>query len=205
MNDTRDKILDTAERLIAQQGYAATSLRQIIAEAGVNVAAVHYHFGSKEDLLDELVQRKAVKVNGVRLARLDALEHEFRGGKLDARPILEAFFEPAVEVAAAHPQFFLLMGRVISEGMLPDIAEKHFHPTMQRFQKALKQALPDVPPEELAWRLHFMVGAMAHTMASGPKLPRFGARETDLKRRMKLLVTFLAAGFRAPASKSEER
>ena len=58
MTETQDKILDTAERLIGEQGYAATSLRQIIAEAGVNLAAVHYHFGSKEELLDAVVMRK---------------------------------------------------------------------------------------------------------------------------------------------------
>ena len=71
MTDTKEKILDTAERLIGEQGYAATSLRQIIAEAGVNLAAVHYHFGSKEDLLDAVVVRKAGPVNEARLARLD--------------------------------------------------------------------------------------------------------------------------------------
>ena len=63
MNDTKEKILDTAERLIGEQGYAATSLRHIIAQAGVNLAAVHYHFGSKEDLLDAVVARKAAPVN----------------------------------------------------------------------------------------------------------------------------------------------
>ena len=205
MNDTRDKILDTAERLIGEQGYAATSLRHIIAEAGVNLAAVHYHFGSKEELLDELVLRKASKVNAVRIARLEALEHAVRGARLDVLPVLEAFFEPAVEVAAAHPQFFRLMGRIISEGMMPAIAEKHFRPTVQRFVKALRHALPEVPQEELLWRVHFMFGAMAHTMSGTPKLPRLVARETDLRWRMKLLVTFLAAGFRAPASQGEEK
>ena len=49
MIDTKQKILDAAEQLIAEQGYAATSLRQIIAEAGVNLASIHYHFGSKDD------------------------------------------------------------------------------------------------------------------------------------------------------------
>jgi AcrR family transcriptional regulator len=71
MIDTRDKILLTAEQLFAEQGYAATSLRQIIGKAGVNLAAVHYHFGSKEELLDELVHRKAEPVNQERLLRLD--------------------------------------------------------------------------------------------------------------------------------------
>jgi AcrR family transcriptional regulator len=57
------KILDTAERLFGEDGYKAVSLRHITAAAGVNLAAIHYYFGSKEELLDELVMRKAVPVN----------------------------------------------------------------------------------------------------------------------------------------------
>ena len=76
MTDTKEKILDTAERLIGEQGYAATSLRQIIAEAGVNLAAVHYHFGSKEDLLDAVVVRKVTPVNEARMAWLERVEAE---------------------------------------------------------------------------------------------------------------------------------
>ena len=81
MSETREKILDTAERLIGEQGYAATSLRQIITEAGVNLAAVHYHFGSKEELLDAVVMRKAGPVNEARLAALDLVEQEAGDGR----------------------------------------------------------------------------------------------------------------------------
>jgi AcrR family transcriptional regulator len=202
MNDTKDKILDTAERLIGEQGYASTSLRHIIAEAGVNLAAVHYHFGSKEELLDELVDRKVSKVNAARIARLEALERAAGGKRLEVLPILEAFFEPTADAASEHPRFVLLMGRMYAEGMLPRIAEKHFHATALRFIQALGRALPELPPEELLYRAHFMKGAMAHAMCSAPSLPVPGVRETDLRRRLKLLVTFLAAGFRAPATQS---
>src|SRR5213080_395686 len=105
MIDTRQKILQTAEQLFAEQGYAATSLRQIIAKAGVNLAAVHYHFGSKEDLLDQLVHRKADPVNRERLARLDRLERNAGGRPSNVEDILLAFLMPTAEVAAANPQF----------------------------------------------------------------------------------------------------
>src|SRR5437660_10289796 len=116
MIDTKDKLLETSELLFAQQGYAATSLRQIIAKAGVNLAAVHYHFGSKEDLLDQLVHRKADPVNRERLVRLDRLERDARGRPANAEDILLAFFMPTAEVAAANPQFVRVMGRIHSEG-----------------------------------------------------------------------------------------
>jgi AcrR family transcriptional regulator len=71
MNDTKTKLLDAAERLIGEHGYAATSLRQIISEAHANLASVHYHFGSKDELLDAVVMRRAAPVNDQRLALLD--------------------------------------------------------------------------------------------------------------------------------------
>src|SRR5690349_12684177 len=105
MIDTKEKILDTAEQLFSEQGYAATSLRQIIAKAEVNLAAIHYHFGSKEELLDELVHRKAEPVNDERLARLAQVERAADGSAPNVEDILLAFFMPTAEVAAANPQF----------------------------------------------------------------------------------------------------
>src|SRR5581483_5299053 len=116
MIDTKQKILDAAERLIGDQGYAATSLRQIIADAGVNLASVHYHFGSKEELLDELVRRKAVPVNEERLALLARYVEEFHGGPVPIEKVLDAFFTPMAEKANRNPQFVRVMGRIIVEG-----------------------------------------------------------------------------------------
>src|ERR1039457_6734609 len=103
MSDTKEKILDTAERLIGEQGYAATSLRQVIAEAGVNLAAVHYHFGSKEELLDAVVTRKVTPVNEARISRLDRVEAEAGSGPLVVEKVLEAFLIPTAEVASRNP------------------------------------------------------------------------------------------------------
>src|SRR5579872_6311506 len=113
MIDTKQKILDTAERLIGEQGYSGTSLRQIIAEAGVNLAAVHYHFGSKEELLDELVMRKAGPVNAERLARFDRLEAR-PGTPPTVAQVLEAFLVPMGEAADRNPEFVRLMGRLMA-------------------------------------------------------------------------------------------
>ena len=202
MIDTKDKLLKTSELLFAEQGYAATSLRQIIAKAGVNLAAVHYHFGSKEDLLDQLVHRKADPVNRERLVRLDRLERNAGGRPSNVEDILLAFLMPTAEVAAANPQFVRVMGRIHSEGLMPGIVQKHFHPTAKRFLAALRRALPDLPEGEFGWRVHFMMGAMAHTMCGTPIFP---ASSEDFHGRMRKLVTFLNAGFRAAASQSEEK
>jgi AcrR family transcriptional regulator len=198
MTDTQQKILDAAERLISQQGYAATSLRQIIAEAGVNLASVHYHFGSKEELLDEVVMRKAGPVNEERMAMLDRAEAECGPGRaVPVEKVLEAFLAPAFYKRGESPQFVRLMGRLYGEGLMMWIVTRHFQPMVQRFQAALRRSLPELGPEELKWRTHFMIGVMAHTMFGPPEGQADGVREVELL--VERMVAFLAAGFHAPA------
>jgi len=204
MTDTKEKILDTAERLIGEQGYAATSLRQIIAEAGVNLAAVHYHFGSKEDLLDAVVLRKVTPVNEARIAWLERVEAEAGSGPLEVEKVLESFFLPTADVAGRNPGFVRLMGRMLMEGMMPRIVERHFQATGLRFVTALRRAIPGLPQEELMWRVHFMVGAMAHAMCMAPIFPQLAGDAADMEVRMARLVTFLGAGFRASATAGKE-
>ena len=199
MIETKTRILDTAERLFAEQGYAATSLRQIIAEAGVNVASIHYHFGSKEELLDEVVMRNAGPVNERRLAILDQLEAAGRAPGVEE--VLGAFFQPMAEAAAGHPQFVAMMGRMISEGMIQGIVQKHFSAVTARISAALRRALPDLPEDEFTMRMHFTIGAMAHTVCGGSDWTGAGDRPMGIAQRMQLLVTFLCGGFRAPATK----
>jgi AcrR family transcriptional regulator len=198
MIDTKQKLLDTAERLIAEQGYAATSLRHIIAEAGVNLAAIHYHFGSKEELLDEIILRKADPVNRERLARLDQLEREPGAPSVEA--VLEAFLGPMAEAADRSPSFVPFMGRLLAEGLLPALVQRHFQEVTARVLAALRRALPDLPAEEFAWRMHFMSGTLAHTMCGASHIPNLGLPEGDFRSRIGRLITFLSAGFRAPAT-----
>jgi AcrR family transcriptional regulator len=192
-SDTRHKLLDAAERLMAEQGIAATSLRQIIAEAGVNLAAVHYHFGSKEEMLDALVIRKAGPVNEIRLALLTRFEAEAAPNPAPVEKVLEAFLAPPFLERERSPLFVQVMGRLYAEGLMPSIVAKHFQPTVSRFYAALQAALPHVPAEEMVWRVHFMIGAMAHTMWGPP-----GQESAPVV--VRRIVRFLGAGFRAEVS-----
>src|ERR1035437_2829674 len=205
MSETKEKILDTAERLIGERGYAATSLRHIIAEAGVNLAAVHYHFGSKEGLLDAVVARKVTPVNAARVAWLERVEAAAGSGPMVVEKVLEAFLIPTAEVASRNPGFVRLMGQMLAEGMMPRIVERHFQATGTRFVAALRRAVPELPQEELMWRVHFMIGAMAHAMCSAPSFLRMPGDVADFEPRMKRLVTFLSAGFRASPTAGKER
>jgi AcrR family transcriptional regulator len=192
MNETKLRILDTAERLFAENGYAATSLRQIIGDAGVNLAAVHYHFGSKDELLDAIVMRKAAPVNEERLALLDKLEAGSKGKALPIAAILDAFLTPMAKKAGANPQFVRLMGRIVAEGLMQSVIEKNFQTVLVRFTAALRKSLPALSEEEFRWRIVFMQGAMAQTMC--------GSSGGDFQRRIALLIRFLSGGFETPGA-----
>lgn len=202
MTDTKSRILDTAEQLIAAQGFAATSLRQIIAEAGVNLAAVHYHFGSKEELLDHVIARKVTAVNEERLARLQRLEREAGSAPVPVAKVLAAFLEPVIDVGGPNPQFVKLMARMHGEGMLPGIIAKHFQPTVAHFLKALRRSLPELPEAELYWRLQFMFGAMSRAVTGPEGFPAQGIQgdSPDFAYIIRRLQVFLSAGLEAPAT-----
>ena len=203
MLDTKQKILDTAERLFGEHGYSVTSLRQVIAEAEVNLAAVHYHFGSKEELLDAVVLRRAGPVTQARMERLAQVEAEAGSGQPNLERVLESFLLPTAEMAQTNATFVKLMGRILSEGLMPRIVQKHFQESGMRFVAALARALPHLGREELLWRVHFMVGAMAHTMTTDPILP-VASESVAFPLRMERLVRFLGAAFRAPAESKEK-
>src|SRR5271157_3074866 len=99
MIDTRLKILDTAERLFGEEGYQPVSLRHITAAAGVNLASIHYHFGSKEELLDALIERRATPVNEERMESLRRLKQAAGPKPIALEDLLGAFLIPAFHSA----------------------------------------------------------------------------------------------------------
>jgi len=199
MIETKDKILDAAEHLFGEQGYSETSLRHIIADAGVNLAAIHYHFGSKEDLLLQLVRRRAEPINHARLETLGRFEAEAGSQPVPVERILEAFLAPAATEAVRHPELVRLMGRMHAEGSVPAGIASEFEPTVGRFIAAARRALPDLPEPELLWRLRASAGAMAFTMLEA------SADSEDLNRRVKRLIAFLSGGLRAPAMELDKK
>jgi AcrR family transcriptional regulator len=205
VNDTKERILDTAERLFSEQGYAATSLRGIIAAAGVNLAAVHYHFHSKEALLEAVILRRSVPANRERLALLDRFEKEAGENPPPLEKVIEAFVAPTLHMSRDSQSggivFMKLLGRLHAEGVLRPRITSQFGDVLERFGAALRAALPDLPPEELFWRVNLAIGALAQTLRGESKdletisnVSLSFDSETVLER----LVAFLSAGFRAP-------
>jgi AcrR family transcriptional regulator len=212
--DTKTRIMDVAEGLFAEKGYATTSLRDITGEAGTNLASVNYHFQSKEGLLLALIERHVGPVNRERLAALDGLE----GGGARTPPSLEdlvrAFLAPALtrlqERRAAGSRFMRLAGRLHAETdeHLHAVFLSQFEEVARRYGRAFRRALPHLSEKEVQLRTHFLVGAMAHTLLWSGNLPGppFGRRRSvPPDEVLEALVRFAVAGLGAPTTGPETR
>jgi len=204
--NTKDRILDAAERLFAKDGIEATSLRAITAEAGVNLAAVNYHFQSKDALIRAVIARRVVPINQRRLDLLDACEKAAGDGPLPLEEVLDAFLRPVVEVHASHAREFTpLLGRMYTEpaDFVEKIYKDHLEPVASRFIQAYERALPGMPRVELLWRIHFSIGALAHTMGAGHMLQIFSKGQcdpSDVEGTLRRLEAFMMAGLKAPVA-----
>jgi AcrR family transcriptional regulator len=203
--DTKKRILDSAERLFAENGFDSTSLRAIIADAQVNLAAIHYHYHSKEALLDAIILRRIEPINRQRLELLDACERAAGDSPAPLEAVIEAFLAPAFRVASdqTNQSFARLMGRIFTEKSLVPRMKKHMGEMLARFIQALQNAVPELPRQEVFWRIQFMGGAMALTLLRGQDLELLsgGLCDTsDTEGTIRRLVSFAAAGFRAPVA-----
>jgi AcrR family transcriptional regulator len=199
----RLRLLDTAERLFGEQGVAETSVRAITGAAGLNVALVNYYFGSKENLVRAVVERRQGPLNAERLRLLDAsqtdaAERVVSGppSALDSDAVLYALVAPALRLAFQHPHFARLASRLRLD---PDRSLWRDYRAGQqevttRFQQALGAALPHLEEDEVTARLHFVQGAIAHVWAHCP-LPT----EETPDRLLARFLTFYGAALRAPA------
>ena len=206
---TKTVILDAAERLFADQGPNATSLRKVIGKAKVNLAAIHYHFGSKESLMQEVLSRRLVPLNAERLALLESCERKSGKSPVPLSNVLEALVGPALRLSRDPERggavFMRLLGRCVLEPdeTIQKMLNHQFHYVLERFTPALKQALPNISEVDFFWRIHFLVGAMAHTMADSERLESISGglcNPGDTEDTIRRLVAFLAGGLRAKAN-----
>ena len=208
MKDTKERILDAAEGLFAAHGFADTSLRKIVREAKVNLASVHYHFHSKEALLEAVVLRRAEPLDRERLELLDAFERRHEGHP-SVEEVLEAFILPTAHLmqdpAGGGLRFAELLARLHAEAasgsIHAQIVKKHFGRAAERFVMALARALPDLPLAEIFWRANFAVGVVSQVLRSPRQLGIISGglcRASDFDGAVQRAIAFTAAGFRAP-------
>jgi AcrR family transcriptional regulator len=203
VDETPERILEAAERLFAERGFDAVSLREINRAAGANVAAIHYHFGSKEALLRAVLDRIVGPIVQARLTALDAALDDVEGGPLDVYTILNAFVRPDVEaVARLHQRNPAIAGFFARTYVSPTpfvatIVGEQFASCATRFFPELGRALPQLSPDEIRGRMQLVVGVLIGLFAAAS---RDDAIADDIEATVSRVVDFAAAGLTAPRS-----
>jgi AcrR family transcriptional regulator len=212
-SDSRERILDAAERLFAEQGVVATSLREIGIHARANPGSIYFHWKTKAELVRDVFRRRLEPLDAERLRRLDAAERASAPDPAPLPEVLAALVGPMLWIASGAdrggPGFVRLLGRTYNE---PDrdlvrMLRRDHGATLERFRASLARALPDLPEEQLFARFHFALGAIAYTLGSGASWQLAAGRRRrpapahDVLRE---LMPFLVAGFAAPSAASED-
>ena len=207
--DAKTRILDAAERLFMENGYAATSVRMITGAAGVPVALVSYHFGSKQGLMEAVYERALGSRGGSRVSYLDRLEADAGGQPIPVDVLVDAFLSSALRLtrkdSVPGEVFKQLIGRAFYE---PGPGTEAFFPeeyreAVDRYRLAFMRALPHLSQDDVVWRMYFFVGIVAYAMA-GKDLMRmtetYGLGDAgEPEAIMARLRPFVVAGFQAPA------
>jgi AcrR family transcriptional regulator len=208
-HETRTRILDAAEELFMQHGFEGTSMRHLTSRAGVNLAAVNYHFGSKQALIEAVFRRRLDPMNLERIAELERLES---ANNLSPEAIIRAFLLPSLRLVedakGGGRNFIRLLGRTYSEPAkeIRALIGQMYAPAMERYKKALERALPQMPADELVWRMHFMFGTLAYTLAATDTVQLIAGCKPEDRYDARLLeerlTAFLSAGLHAPIKTS---
>ena len=167
MRNTREKIMDVAEHCFAHRGIATSSIRTIVKEAGVNLGAVTYHFGSKDDLIIEIFKRRMLPMTQERLDMLESAREKAGDRPLSLRAVLEAIIVPQRRVARKYPEYieFLSRMRAYPNPRFHEVIDSEFNPIFQVFNKALRETLPPMSDSEFSFKMFFFV----HLLESVPE------------------------------------
>ena len=205
--DSRERILDAAERLFSERGLSATSLREIAAAARANTGSIYFHFRTKAELTRQVFRRRLEPLDAERLAQLEACERASAPDAPALRDILEALIAPLARLTRGGGgglHFLGVLGRIYNE---PDpeilrMLERDHGATLERFREALSRSLPGLPRGQLDLRFHFALGSVAHTLGSDVTWRMLSGRRPNAgawQRVLGELLPFLVAGFEAPS------
>ena len=207
---TSEGILRAALRLMAENGYNGVSLRRICLEAGVNLALMNYHFGSKAQLLQAIFQRWAAGINRERMRLLQELDERFPHGTPPLEELLSAFIVPTLRASRTDREdelhFLRLSGRLATDPTpeVRHVIAEVYDEAAVKFVRTLHQACPHLSEEEFLLRLIFLYGAMVYTRSETGRVDSLAQKlgmespRTSVHEAGKYLVPFLAAGLRAP-------
>lgn len=210
-NATRTRIVHAAEEILAEHGLEGLSLRTVTTRASVNLASVHYYFGSKDGLVTAIVREHFTPINIARLKSLDAAIARADGQAPALEDVVDAFVEPLLvaHVASDDPRATIVrraVGQMLA--LPPDFSDNLFRETFgtiaSRFHRALGRALPQLSAAEVYWRMHFAVGTLSHLLTHGHLLADLSDGHctlADLEGARVRVRDFICAGFRLPETR----
>jgi AcrR family transcriptional regulator len=201
--DTKERLLDVAERLFAEHGFESVSIRSLTAEAEVNLAAVNYHFGSKEALIEAVVARRVTPINQRRMELLEEIDLD--GEVSPAEQIVAAFIDPVMDAAREQGEdnrFCKLMSRCMAarDDKVSQLVLKQFPEVLARFVAEIRKCFPRLSNDSAMMRLLFMAGAMAHSLFHHDKIGLVSEGRCEVPSLETLrdeMVAFLAPGLGA--------
>ncbi len=203
--ETQERVLEVAERLFAERGFDAVSIRDIIAAAGANLGAINYHFGTKDRLIEAVFERRLVPSIQERLRALEAVEAAAgdRPPRLEA--VLEAIFRPVVQEAMDPRRGGATFGKLMARSLVDPhpvmerVMHRHFAAVVKRFDSTLLRAMPSLTPEDVFWRMHLLMGGLHQSLLLLGRKPPPGAPalHLDAETYIRRFVVFAAAAFRA--------
>ncbi|MGV6874959.1 TetR/AcrR family transcriptional regulator [Pseudochelatococcus sp. B33] len=202
---TKELILTAAEHLFAEHGLAGVSMREITRVAGVNIAAINYHFRTKEKLFEEVFLRRTKPIAAERLRLLRKAEEQ-ADGRPELEDILRAFITPSFGRTPEERDTLLrvarLRARLATEPaeFAQDLLGRVFDESSRAFLQALEKALPELTPQDVHWRFHFMLGTTVYTWGTQRRVESIGGGKIDTSDAASViahLIPFLTAGFRA--------
>jgi AcrR family transcriptional regulator len=197
---TKERILTAAEALFAQRGFEGASLRQLTAAAGVNLAAVNYHFGSKDNLVEEVFKRRLDQLNARRLAALKQVAGQ---PETTLEDVLSAFIRPALDLShdGGGGLFMRVLARAFAEhdDSLRKFLSDNYGHVMRQFTTEFARLLPHLSKEELYWRIDLVTGALTHAMSGFGIIQRKSdvSETTHREQTAAHLIRFAAAGLSA--------
>lgn len=197
---TREKLLDCAENLFANQGLAGVSLRSINASAGLSPAALHYHFGSKDALVAAVLERRMPSLMNRRRKLFDALERSPES--ISVRAVLEALVRPMIELLEqdqndGHRYLRFIYRLQVDGDLFPLFPTEKLGGGVDRLVPMLCRAMPDIPIEVIEVRLALAIDVMLRSLALTP--PTVAA---DLDPQMRALVDFLTGALEAECTEA---
>lgn len=204
---TKEKLMDAAEKLFARRGFHGTSLREITAEAGVDLALVNYHFGSKKQLLAAVIERRGQVLNERRLQRLAEVRREAAPRAPSTEAVVGAFLDPLLDLLAHagpgwHSYFSLLAYVNNSPEWGRKLMGKTFDAVVREFIQAIMDSLPGAAPEDVFWGYNFLTGALTLSLAETGRLDTLSdglCRSSDVTSLQARLGRYAAAGLRGLA------